>query len=175
MKPVVPHQAIAPEPRAAMTDRERWTIYPLLFLTLGIAVKDRIIDTVQCGTLVVRDRQGHQQVIIEATPSGGIIRADAGKSQIGLLLGHTDRLAGLMFVDEQGKLHSPSLVIQTPPASGGKQREGRGKDRESPPGQPGHEASPPATDGEPQPDHTPAPAEASQPDNTDLPTRPDPS
>ncbi|HTM56293.1 MAG TPA: hypothetical protein VL175_19845 [Pirellulales bacterium] len=158
-----------------MTDRERWTIYPLLFLTLGIAVKDRIIDTVQCGTLVVRDRQGHQQVIIEATPQGGLIRADAGNSQIGLLLGHTDRLAGLMFVDEKGKLHSPSLVIQTSSASDGKQREGRGKDRESQPGQGGHEAAAPDATGEPQPEHTPAAGEASQDDNSDLPARPDPS
>ena len=107
-----------------MTDRERWTIYPLLFLTLGIAVKDRIIDTVQCGTLVVHDRQGHQQIVIEATPQGGLIRADGGKSQIGLVLGHTDRLAGLMFVDAQGKLHSPSLVIQTQDGPGERKRSG---------------------------------------------------
>lgn len=158
-----------------MTDRERWTIYPLLFLTLGIAVKDRIIDTVQCGTLVVRDRQGHQQVVIEATPQGGLIRADAGKSQIGLLLGHTDRLAGLMFVDEKGKLHSPSLVIQTSSPSGGKQREGREKDREIQPGQDRHEASPADASRDPQPDHAPAAGEAPQTDNTDLPARPDPS
>jgi hypothetical protein len=135
-----------------MTDRERWTIYPLLFLTLGIAVKDRIVDTVQCGTLVVRDRQGHQQVIIEATPAGGIIRADAGKSQIGLLLGHTDRLAGLMFVDEQGKLHSPSLVIQTP-NSGEQKRSARAgrldMERADESGPAADNAESPAADGQP--------------------------
>jgi hypothetical protein len=136
-----------------MTDRERWTIYPLLFLTLGIAVKDRIIDTVQCGTLVVRDRQGHQQIVIEATPQGGLIRADAGKSQIGLLLGHTDRLAGLMFIDAQGKLHSPSLVIQTPDGQGEGKRRGRadgpktGGAGESPSA--ADEAKTPTGDGEP--------------------------
>ena len=37
-----------------MTDRERWTVYPLLFLALGIAVKDKVlpssvdVDQVSC-------------------------------------------------------------------------------------------------------------------------------
>jgi len=40
-----------------MTDRERWTVYPLLFLALGISLKDKLspsIDTerVVCKTLV---------------------------------------------------------------------------------------------------------------------------
>ena len=67
-----------------MTDRERWTIYPLLFLALGIAVKDKIFREVttdnvlakkmQCNSLIVTDPQGAEQVLITATPNGGLIR-----------------------------------------------------------------------------------------------------
>ncbi len=40
-----------------MTDRERWTVYPLLFLALSMSLKDKLTrfvstDTVECKTLV---------------------------------------------------------------------------------------------------------------------------
>ena len=101
-----------------MTDRERWTVYPLLFLTLGIAVKDRIMDTVVCSTLVVRDRKGNEQVVINTTPSGGVLRAQGTKSGVSVLLGHVDRFAGMMFVDQSGKLTGPNISVQTGPARG---------------------------------------------------------
>ena len=92
-----------------MTDRERWTVYPLLFLTLGIAVKDKIAgrstaDTVLCSTLVVHDRKGKEQVVISSTPDGGQVVTLGGKNALGVLVGHTERLAGLMFVDGRGRL-----------------------------------------------------------------------
>ena len=102
-----------------MTDRERWTIYPLLFLTLGIAVKDRLTDTVQCGTLGVRDRQGNQQVIVTSTPSGGLVRAQGTKDKIDVLMGHVENYAGLMFVDASGKLHGPRIIQPSVPAKVG--------------------------------------------------------
>ena len=92
-----------------MTDRERWTVYPLLFLTLGIAVKDRIVnlsnvDTVLCNTLVVHDRKGKEQVVITSTPAGGLVRTHGTKTGINVLVGHSENLAGLMFVDATGNL-----------------------------------------------------------------------
>ena len=92
-----------------MTDRERWTVYPLLFLTLGIAVKDKIVgrstaDTVLCSTLVVHDRKGKEQVVISSTPDGGQVVTLGGKNALGVLVGHTEKLAGLMFVDGRGRL-----------------------------------------------------------------------
>ena len=49
-----------------MTTRERWILYPLLFLTLGIAMRDKVIparlkaweitaNSVSCGRLDVAD------------------------------------------------------------------------------------------------------------------------
>jgi hypothetical protein len=115
-----------------MTDRERWTVYPLLFLTLGIAVKDRIADTVHCSRLVVRDRQGVEQVVIGATPAGsalvvrdpkgveqvvisatqagGIVRAQGTKTGINVVVGHTENIAGLMLYDARGHFMGPGIV-----------------------------------------------------------------
>ncbi|QDU87093.1 hypothetical protein Pla175_04480 [Pirellulimonas nuda] len=46
-----------------MTDRERWIIYPLLFLALGAALRDKLAkrtlsDQLVCKTLLVVDEKG---------------------------------------------------------------------------------------------------------------------
>ena len=92
-----------------MTDRERWTVYPLLFLALGVAVKDKIlrqtdIQTVLCENLVVHDSDGKQQVVVSSSPVGGQVVTLSAKNGLGVLVGHTDKLAGLMFVDGRGRL-----------------------------------------------------------------------
>lgn len=135
-----------------MTDRERWTVYPLLFLTLGIAVKDKLVrltdsDTVNCKQLIIHDRQnraqvvitttpeggmladagtiackrlvvqdqkGQTQVVLAATPAGGLIRTAGLGNGLDVLLGHSERVAGLMFVDEVGNLHPRSILSAKP-------------------------------------------------------------
>ena len=64
-----------------MTSRERWTVYPLLFLALGLAVRAAVlseerlaeppprtldVDRVECRELVVRDADG--TVLLEVPP-----------------------------------------------------------------------------------------------------------
>jgi len=66
-----------------MTTRERWIVYPLLFLTLGIALRDKIVPPVhlrcselvcdrvvskqtECRTLVVRGPNGHPVIVAGA-------------------------------------------------------------------------------------------------------------
>ena len=34
-----------------MTDRERWIVYPLVFLTLGIALRNQFLPTRQFGAV----------------------------------------------------------------------------------------------------------------------------
>jgi hypothetical protein len=54
-----------PEPRASlspMTERERWVVYPLLFLALGAALRDKLIDrtttkSIVCEELAVVDQE----------------------------------------------------------------------------------------------------------------------
>ena len=98
-----------------MTDRERWTVYPLLFLTLGIAIKDKLVgvvnvDNVQCSnllcnTVLVTDRERKQQVVISSDAEGGFVRTYGNKNRLQVVLGNTDRLAGLMFIDPEGGVH----------------------------------------------------------------------
>jgi hypothetical protein len=140
-----------------MTDRERWTVYPLLFLTLGIAVKDKIAgrstaDTVLCETLVVHDRKGKEQVVISSTPVGGQMLTLGDKNALGVLLGHTEKMAGLMFVDSRGRLIRSMASMPTGVAPAGAVRPGRGM-QEAPRESPSHEH--PAPPGEHPPEEQP--------------------
>jgi len=63
-----------------MTTRERWTVYPLLFLALGLAVRAAVLsderlaeppeileaDRVECRELIVRDADG--TIYLEVPP-----------------------------------------------------------------------------------------------------------
>ena len=62
-----------------MSDYERWTIYPLLLLTLGIVLKDKMLKSVDvqsvvCRSLAVVDAQGNEMVRLGATQlhAGGL-------------------------------------------------------------------------------------------------------
>lgn len=104
-----------------MTDRERWAVYPLLFLTLGIAVKDKLIgvvhvDNVQCKNLLcnavlVTDRQGKQQVLVSSTAGGGLVRTMGNAGRMEVMVGHTKQLAGLLFVDAEGNVRNGSIAM----------------------------------------------------------------
>jgi hypothetical protein len=46
-----------------MTERERWVVYPLLFLALGAALRDKVVDrtiskSIRCQELIVVDEEG---------------------------------------------------------------------------------------------------------------------
>src|ERR1700732_4454850 len=97
-----------------MSDRERWTVYPLLFLTLGISVKDKIVktvtaDKVQCNVLVVGDRAGKDRIVLGTTPTGGILQMQGDKELRNILL-RSSETPGLVFVDARGNAHLPILV-----------------------------------------------------------------
>ena len=76
-----------------MSDRERWIVYPLLFMTLGLSLRDRIagesvqklsIDEVVCNQLEVVSSDGRPQIRLSVTTSGGVIevRRLPGRSNI---------------------------------------------------------------------------------------------
>jgi len=53
-----------------MTDRERWTVYPLLFLALGVSLKDKLTSTVNtknlvCNSLQVNDPKTNSRVSVD--------------------------------------------------------------------------------------------------------------
>lgn len=117
-----------------MSTRERWIVYPLLFLTLGIALTDKITrlvrtDTVVCKTLLVTDREGKlQQVYISSGVEGGIIQAHANPPGVNVVLGYANQLVGLMFTDSDNRVLGVGSVVpvrqhrapmQTPQAEDG--------------------------------------------------------
>jgi hypothetical protein len=96
-----------------MSSRERWTVYPLLFLTLGIAMTDKVTRTVDtdqvvCRSLLVTDRLGKPQVVVGMNEAGGIVQMQSASQGVNVLVGHTGRLAGLLFADPQGRWIQPS-------------------------------------------------------------------
>ncbi|MEX0676375.1 MAG: hypothetical protein WD063_04835 [Pirellulales bacterium] len=102
-----------------MTDRERWTVYPLLFLTLGIALRDKLgadvadarYRNVLCNALVVADRLGKQQVVLSSNAGGGFVTTIGNSGGPDVLVGHTTQLSGLLFVDAQGNVRHPSIAV----------------------------------------------------------------
>jgi hypothetical protein len=132
-----------------MSSRERWTVYPLLFLALGIALKDKVTkniatDHVSCKSLYVTDRQGIPQVQVGLNPSGGLIRID-GQGGPRVLVGQLDQSAGVFLSDERGNLLRPPFAVRRPPP------------RAQQPAQP---------DGAPQPDNPP-PDQPGEPSNAE--------
>lgn len=64
-----------------MTDRERWTVYPLLFLALGVSLKDKMFrsvntDEIRCKTMVCNElRVAGLQGADSLRVAGGILQA----------------------------------------------------------------------------------------------------
>jgi hypothetical protein len=172
-----------------MTERERWTVYPLLFLALGVALKDKMVRSVNtdevhakkvvcselvvtspgsnkqvrlasgevfatgdmkapaliCNAMVIAGANGKEAVTASSNEFGGFVRTTGVHSGVMSFLGNTDRFAGLLIQDSQGKLH-PGPIFATPPPAAAKPHE-----------------EPPATDApeaKPAADSAPAPAGA---------------
>jgi hypothetical protein len=85
--------------RAAMNERERWIVYPLLFLALGAGLRDKLIDRTTSRSIVCQEL-----VVQEDVPAGretprvlvkiGRTDPDAGEKQQGFLF-----VDGLVSVD----------------------------------------------------------------------------
>ncbi len=115
-----------------MSQRERWIVYPLLFLALGIAVRDKLIpperldvgllrcdqlevlDRVACQQLAVCDPQGIPRLALDAAADGQLSLVDR-QGQTILILGadETGQRYGLFSVRGNGRL-SP-LTLYTMP------------------------------------------------------------
>jgi len=109
-----------------MTNHERWIIYPLLFLTLGIAMRDKVIppratarrleaDLVRCNRLEAG--QARFQAVSVARPGGaeavrlGALPGRGGRLEVRSAEGKTVVLAG---TDRTGK----SGMVETLDADG---------------------------------------------------------
>lgn len=78
-----------------MSERERWIVYPLLLLILGIALRDKFgavkevrAQRLICEKLVVLNDDAGPQVVLDSTAAGGTVRAINADHTVALILGY---------------------------------------------------------------------------------------
>jgi hypothetical protein len=84
-----------------MSDRERWIVYPLLFLAIGMSLRDKQLPTKKVLTqkLVVLNDKDVPVVEVGATAEGnGAISVRRGDREFSLTLSHETTESGL-YVD----------------------------------------------------------------------------
>jgi hypothetical protein len=140
-----------------MTSRERWTVYPLLFLTLGITLKDKVTkevttERVNCRSMYVTDREGKPQIMLGSTSAGGLMRVQSDSGPL-WMLGNTSSLSGLMVVDGRGKIIPIAVRSQAPRANASRSAQPPAEPAddhpENPPVEPDPQSPPATPDSEP--------------------------
>lgn len=122
-----------------MTTRERWTVYPLLFLAIGLALRGVAVPPerfsagmveaarITCGEIVVADDDGTKLVHIGRVKGGGGGRIEindhTGTETVAIGTRPEDRDGVLEFFDATGFATArvdarslPSLQPEPPPA-----------------------------------------------------------
>lgn len=74
-----------------MTERERWIVYPLLFLALGAALRDKLSEhtktrRLECQELIVFGEDGPGQPPVPLVEIGGIKRDSADQPHLGQIV-----------------------------------------------------------------------------------------
>ncbi|MEX2093408.1 MAG: hypothetical protein WD971_12060 [Pirellulales bacterium] len=74
-----------------MTERERWIVYPLLFLALGAALRDKLSEhtktkTIECQELIVYGDEGADQQPVPLVQIGAVKRTSADSPHVGQIL-----------------------------------------------------------------------------------------
>lgn len=74
-----------------MTERERWIVYPLLFLALGAALRDKLSEhtktrSLECQELIVYGEDGPGQPPVPLVQIGGIKRSSADQPHLGQVI-----------------------------------------------------------------------------------------
>ena len=74
-----------------MTERERWIVYPLLFLALGAALRDKLSEhtktkTIECQELMVYGDEGADQQPVPLVQIGAVKRTSADSPHLGQIL-----------------------------------------------------------------------------------------
>ena len=117
-----------------MTHRERWTVYPLLFLSLGVALRDKFVptfeaDLIRCRGVVVTGADGADVVRLGSGQQGGRLELndDEGRPLVILERGakggtvitydsnRVPRNLGPTYVYESRFLEGPRLLGTPPP------------------------------------------------------------
>jgi hypothetical protein len=87
-----------------MTERERWIVYPLLFLALGAALRDKLFDQTTSKSIICEDIVCQELTVVDAEPRGN------RQANILARIGRNEPHAGVptsghLFVNGQLEVH----------------------------------------------------------------------
>ncbi len=76
-----------------MTERERWIVYPLLFLALGAALRDKLFDQTTSRSIICEDIICQELTVVDSEPRGN--------RRVGVMarIGRTESNTGLLEVN----------------------------------------------------------------------------
>jgi hypothetical protein len=101
-----------------MNDRERWTVYPLLILSLGIALRSSgkfgPTKLISCETLMIERPDGTRQMELAALPEsnggGGLLKIVSGDGKSGIELLAVSEGGIVKVIGANGQ---PQVVLET--------------------------------------------------------------
>jgi len=110
-----------------MSERERWIVYPLLFLALGAALRDKLIDrtlskSIVCQELIVYGDESAGRAPVKLVEIGAANQSSTGAPQVGQVFINGQLLAKqvqaeAMFADNyvyRGIPFAPNLLRVMP-------------------------------------------------------------
>lgn len=120
-----------------MSTRERWIVYPLIFLTLGIALRDKLTYRVRtneieaqrvvcnqlvakhqidCQTMVVHSPKGNPVAVIgtDAATQGGLIETFSSQGVPQVRIQSTEGSGVVTAIDQAGKTVTLGCINKTP-------------------------------------------------------------
>jgi hypothetical protein len=98
-----------------MSDRERWIVYPLLFLAIGLALRNNVdmqdeqggaadLNQIRCKTLEVIGPDGQPKVTLAADDNGdGVVETTAANGAVMMKMGSNPSGADLTLFDADHK------------------------------------------------------------------------
>jgi hypothetical protein len=100
-----------------MSDRERWIVYPLLFLAIGLAMRNDfeqsdeghagVADVVRCKALEIVGPEGKPTVSISTSSKGdGLLELGNSQGELESKLGANTAGATLQLIDHEGKIYA---------------------------------------------------------------------
>ena len=118
-----------------MSDRERWIVYPLLFLALGVALRDKLtqivetrtvearfveaqsveVDRIRCKSIVVVGKNEKSQIDLSASSEGGLMSVWDSQQELIVALGHFKGASGLFGATTSGDLFPWNTYVNRSP------------------------------------------------------------
>src|SRR5882757_7727048 len=95
-----------------MTERERWVVYPLLFLALGAALRDKLVDRTTTKSIVCQELTVVDEESADHQPPRTLARIGRAKPKSGGKSAAYFQINGeFELVDEEAADNAPPRVL----------------------------------------------------------------